>query len=283
MYEPVDSMSSTTNARPAPESHPEAVTIVHTSDVHIGTGHRTEHDDEWPERAIADLARMAELGREHGASAMVIVGDFFDNNRVREPLVEATGEALGRAGMPVVILPGNHDPYMAESVYVKFAEHFPENVHVIQREEGELIALPEVGLQVWGQAHADYYDFNPVEHAPAWQDDGDRPLWRIALAHGYYVKSEYETKMSYQIHPHDLLALQAHYVGLGHLELYESVGPEGTTAYYSGAPDRSGGATIVDLTPAGVSVRHVLSGVPPAAQQHTDGGPGFFGPGVRSD
>lgn len=247
---------------PDPQSHPHSVTIVHTSDVHIGTGHKTAHDDEWPERPIADLARMAALGREHDADLMVIVGDFFDNNRVREPLVEATCEALRRAEMPVVILPGNHDPFMPESVYVKYAHHFPPNVHIISREEGELISLDEIGVQVWGQAHTDYYDFNPVEHPPPWANHHERPLWRVVLAHGYYVKSEYETRMSYQIHPHDLEALQAHYVGLGHLELHEPVGPAGVTAYYSGAPDRSGGATIVRLTPQGVSAQHVRTHVP---------------------
>ena len=49
-----------------------------------------------------------------------------------------------------MILPGNHDPFMADGIYVKYAHHFPSNVHVIGREEGELITLREAGLQVWG-------------------------------------------------------------------------------------------------------------------------------------
>lgn len=277
---PDDGPTAASPPRLAPHAHARAVTLVHTSDVHIGTGHKTEHDDEWPERALADLARTAQLGRDHGAQLLCIVGDFFDNNRVRESLVAATAEALARAALPTVILPGNHDPYMPESVYVRFRDLFPPNVHILQREDGELLPLPEVGVQVWGQAHTDYYDFNPVEHAPPWVTDGPEPLWRIALAHGYYVKSEYETRMSYQIHPHDLVALDAHYVGLGHLELHEPVGPPGVTAYYAGAPDRSGGATIVDLTPGGISVRHVKSGVPPAGAD-PDAGDGFFPPGTQ--
>ncbi len=265
-----------------PHDHDHTVTLLHTSDVHIGTGHTTDHDDEWPERPIADLSRMSQIGRDNDADAMVIVGDFFDNNRVREPLIEATCEALARAAMPVVILPGNHDPFMTDGIYVKYAHHFPPNVHVIGREEGELIILQEAGLQVWGQAHTDYYDFNPVAMRPQWQSqrqvDGERPLWRVALAHGYYVKSEYETKMSYQIHPDDLEALRAHYVGLGHLELHERVGPDGVLAYYSGAPDRSGGATIVRLAPDGIDVRHVQSDVPRAIDSN-EGHPGGVVPG----
>ena len=167
---------------------------------------------------------------------------------------------------------------MAEGIYQRFADLFPSNVHIIGEEAGELITLPEAGLQVWGQAHTDYYDFNPVETRPAWQRDDERPLWRVALAHGYFVKSDYETKMSYQIHAHDLEGLDAHYVGLGHLELYERVGPESTLAYYSGAPDRSGGATIVRLAPDGIDVKHVLSDVP-FAPDPNEGMPGGVLPG----
>ena len=114
-----------------PQDHHHTVTLIHTSDVHIGTGHKTDHDDEWPERPIADLSRMAQIGRDNDADAMVIVGDFFDNNRVREPLIEATCEALARAGMPVVILPGNHDPFTPDSPYA--SEAWPVNVYLFDK------------------------------------------------------------------------------------------------------------------------------------------------------
>ena len=62
------------------------------------------------------------------------------------------------------------------------------------------------------------------------------------------------------MHDHELEALQAHYVGLGHLEVHTQVGPPSAAAWYAGSPDISGGAPMIDLTPQGLDVRHVNFG-----------------------
>ena len=241
-------------ARPAAEAHAHTVRLLHTSDVHVGDDR--PGDGAWPEAGVASLARMVELAGEQSADAIVIVGDLFDHNRVPEARVTLVAELFESARVPVVILPGNHDPYRAGGVYMRCAAMFPSNVHVISRHEGELITLPEPGIQVWGRAHVDYDDWSPLQGAPAWKDDEGRPLWRVALAHGLYVRSDYELRLSYRIHDHEIEALQAHYVALGHLELHEPVGKSGTVAYYGGALDRCGGATIIELAPEGIDVAH---------------------------
>ena len=210
------------------------------------------------------LADVVALVREQAADALLITGDFFDHNRVREELCTMAGALLGRAGVPVVILPGNHDPHTSTSPWVKFRAAFPGNVHILSREEGELAVLPEAGVQVWGQAHARYDDLAPFARAPQWHDgphpQAGRPLWRVGVGHGHYVQSDFELRYSYLIHGHELEALQAHYIGLGHLEVHGQVGPQSAGAWYAGSPDISGGATMVDLTPGGVHVRHVSFG-----------------------
>jgi len=150
------------------------------------------------------------------------------------------------------------------SEYVKYRSAFPDNVHIISKEEGELIVLGDAGVQVWGQAHSRYDDFAPVGMAPAWVDDvhaeSGRRLWRVSVAHGHYVQSDFEKRYSYLVHDHELEALQAHYVGLGHLEVHTQVGPPSAAAWYAGSPDISGGATMIDLTPQGLNVRQVNFG-----------------------
>jgi DNA repair exonuclease SbcCD nuclease subunit len=243
--------------RPPLAAHAHSVRLLHTSDVHVGDERRSAGDGEWPETGIASLARMTKLAREHGVDAILIAGDLFDHNRVPEARVALVARIFEAARIPVVILPGNHDPHMPGGVYMRCSASFPSNVHVISRGEGELIALAEPGIQVWGCAHTSYDDWAPTAEAPAWHQAAARPLWRIALAHGLYVRSEYEARLSYRIHSHELANLQAHYVALGHLEMHESVGEDEAVAYYAGALDRSGGATIVTLAPEGVEVAHM--------------------------
>lgn len=188
---------------------------------------------------------------------MLIVGDFFDHNRVREPLVMAVGDVLAGAALPVVVLPGNHDPFFEQSIYDRFAQHFPDNVHIVRAADGELLSLPAIGVQIWGQAHTAYADFSPAAARPQWLDGAQPPHWRIAMAHGSYVGADGRPIFGYKIEPEHLRALDAHYIALGHLERYGRVGPDDTTAYYSGSPQLLGGAALVDMTPQGIAVSPV--------------------------
>lgn len=232
--------------------------VLHTSDVHLGayTSDPRREDGEL-EPALRAFEHVLDLGAEADVDLVVIAGDFFDHVRVKQPYVDAAGELLEAVGRPVVILPGNHDPHMPDGIYSKFPQSFPANTHVIGSAEGELVVLEEVGAQLWGQAHESYNDFSPAAVCPAWRHYPDRQLWRIAIAHGYYVGTG-ESRYSYQIRAADLAALDADYVALGHIDVHEGVGDGVVPAYYPGAPRHSGGATIVDLNAESVAVRHEL-------------------------
>ena len=240
----------------AASAHP--LRLLHTSDVHLGayTSEPRRENGEF-EPALRAFEHVLELGREAEVDIVVIAGDFFDHVRVKRLYVEATGELLEAVQRPVVILPGNHDPAMPDGVYDKFPDAFPANVQIISSAEGELVVLEDEGVQLWGQAHESYNDFAPAAVCPAWRRYSDRHLWRIAIAHGYYVGTG-ESRYSYQIRADDIAALDADYVALGHIDVHEGVGDGAVPAYYPGAPRHSGGATIVDLSADGVAVRHAL-------------------------
>lgn len=234
---------------PNPKSKP--LRLAHTSDVHVGCGLR-DPEGLWPELPLHMLDRVVATALAEQADVLLITGDLFDHNRVAAPLAAAVMDMLVQSGLSVAILPGNHDPYSKDSVYRR--TEIPDNVHVFTSATGELRVLPEVGAQLWGQAHVDYGDIAPFSHAPQWQADAEQPLWRIALGHGLYVRSDYERRFSFLIHDEDLERLDAHYVGLGHLEGHEPIGPAGANAYYAGAPDRTGCTTVVELGAHGTRV-----------------------------
>ncbi len=239
-----------------PAAHPHSVRIIHTSDVHVGTGHM--RDESGREEALHFLDTIMGAAVDLDADLVLIAGDFFDNNRVKEPLVAETGAILNATPVPVVILPGNHDPFMPGSMYERFRHHFAEHVHIFDDADGTLLSLDDVGVQIWGQAHTSYDDFSPAGSSPDWRSDLEPPLWRIAMAHGSAVGFDGRLSFGYRIEEEHLADLEAHYVALGHLDRHGQTGPPGTTAFYSGAPSLLKGFTLVDLRPHGVHVQPIL-------------------------
>lgn len=226
-----------------------ALRILHTSDLHVGS--RSVTLGPTPDEASAGLARAAARVNAH---VVLIAGDFFDHRKVHESVVARAARDLERIEAPVVILPGNHDPYRPESPWVRCGDHFPDNVHVISEAEGELVHLDEAGLQVWGQAHTHFHDFRPAAARPSWSSGDD---WRVAMAHGIHVSGDYHLRFSYQIETRELVELGAHYVALGHVDEHLCVGGEEVHAWYPSSPIRSGKFALVDLGPEGVEVSQV--------------------------
>lgn len=77
-----------------------------------------------PAAAKVRAARLESLGNvlaaadSHGAHAILVAGDLFEDNHVGHDLVERVAGILNdRTRLPVYIIPGNHDPYTRDSVY----------------------------------------------------------------------------------------------------------------------------------------------------------------------
>ena len=81
--------------------------------------------------AIRTLGQIAE---QEQCRFLLVCGDLFDSNQVDRGTVARALEALREVSVPVYILPGNHDPLDAATVYdsAVFLERKPENVHVIR-------------------------------------------------------------------------------------------------------------------------------------------------------
>lgn len=114
------------------------VTFLHTADWQLGmTRHFLAGDaqhtyDAARADAVVAIGRLAETT---GAEFVVVCGDVFDDARVSSRIIRRTLDALGDFGVPVYLLPGNHDPLDATSVYRgdTFLRARPDNVHVLDR------------------------------------------------------------------------------------------------------------------------------------------------------
>ena len=220
--------------------------VAHSSDLHVDHDHTARlHGGD----GTAGLACVLRAARGAGAEMVILAGDTFDCHRLPQELVDRAAEVIAAAGMPVVILPGNHDPAVPDAVYHHGRLAGVQNLHVLGVTHDEAVLFPDLGLEIWGRAHRDYSDMIPLERA--------RPRstrWQIAVAHGHYQpQPDRSTRLrpGWLIGDDEIAATGADYVALGHWNRAAKVGNGATAAYYSGSPEYAGTINLIRFTRQG--------------------------------
>ena len=208
--------------------------LAHSSDIHVDTRHGSGRL-----RAVLATARAL------GAQIAVLAGDTFDSHQVPQAVIDEAAATLAGAGMPVVLLPGNHDPAMPGSVYERGAFAGIANVSVLGVTHDEAVLFGEYDLEIWGHAHRDYFDMRPLR--------GPRPRrtrHQVAVAHGHYEPPENlktPLRPSWIFSDPDIAATAADYLALGHWDRPVRVGNGAVPAYYSGSPELARTVNLVRL------------------------------------
>jgi DNA repair exonuclease SbcCD nuclease subunit len=222
------------------------IVVVHSSDLHVDHDYTARlHGGD----GTAGLGCVLEAARDLSADVVLLAGDTFDSHRVPQSLIEQAAAVIDAAALPVVILPGNHDPAIASAIYRDGPLAAVKNLHVIGVTHDEAIAFPDLSLEVWGRAHRDYDDMIPFETVRA-----RRSRWLIAMAHGHYQPKPDRSigpRPSWLIGDDDIAATGADYVALGHWNRAVRVGNGVVPAYYSGSPEYAGTINVVRLSEAG--------------------------------
>jgi DNA repair exonuclease SbcCD nuclease subunit len=114
----------------------EQVTFIHTADWQLGmTRHFLRGDAQARYTAARQEAidRIGQLAEAHLAEFVVVCGDVFEDRQVSSRVIRRSLDHLAQIRCPVYLLPGNHDPMDAASIYNSrvFTEHKPEHVHVL--------------------------------------------------------------------------------------------------------------------------------------------------------
>ncbi|MGO1691580.1 MAG: metallophosphoesterase family protein [Marinobacter sp.] len=160
--------------------------FLHTADWQMGRTYSrfdTEDGAALVEARYDAIERLAALATEHGCDAVLVAGDVFDAQTVSDRTIRRVFNATRGFNGPWVMLPGNHDAALAESVWTRARRlnAVPDNVHLAL--ESGIVPLPEQGMVVLAgpltQRHT-YGDltqpFDSIETAPN--------LLRIGLGHG---------------------------------------------------------------------------------------------------
>jgi DNA repair exonuclease SbcCD nuclease subunit len=218
------------------------IVVVHTSDIHVDHVYTAGiHGGD----GAGGLACVLAAARGLDADAIVLAGDTFDCHRLPDSLVERAAAVIAAAGLPVVLLPGNHDPIVEDAVYHRQGLAGVPNLHIIGISQEEAVVLPGLDLEIWGRAHRDYGDMIPFETVRP-----RRTRWQIAAAHGHYVPTpdrSVHPRPSWLIGDDEILATAADYVALGHWNSPAKVGNGHVAAYYSGSPEFAGTVNVVRL------------------------------------
>ncbi|WJY67801.1 metallophosphoesterase family protein [Corynebacterium auris] len=252
-----------------------SVTFIHTSDLQLGMTRAflpPEAQSRFDDARLAAVTRLGEIAAERGAEFIVVAGDVFEHNALEKQTRGRAFEALKALPVPVYLLPGNHDPLVADSMFTR--TRALDNVRVLDsfepvevRESVEIVAAPLMAKH----ASEDLV-------ARALRPLGPTDAVRIAVGHGQ-VEARTAEAGADQI---DLANVEAKladgtidYLALGDTHSTRSLGTSGRV-WFSGAPETtdfhdhapgvtgnetdSGNALVVTVTKGNAAVEKVRTG-----------------------
>jgi DNA repair exonuclease SbcCD nuclease subunit len=229
---------------------------VHTSDLHID-------DDVRPGRynGLDGLAYVLKAAYAVEADLLLLAGDTFDNGHVSAGVIGQARDILAEARLPVVVLPGNHDPALPDGIYTRSGILDLPQTLVIGHSHPEHLHFEALGLEILGKPHRSYNDMPPLPPSIP-----RRLRWQVIMAHGHYVPAAEwaeQAHRSWRMGDKDLDEVTADYIALGHWDRNVAVGEGRMRAHYSGAPDLAQTVNVVRLDPAaGISVERHPLGMP---------------------
>lgn len=235
--------------------------FVATADWQLGMTAHFLDDDARPryQRARLDAVRaIGELARDREAAFVVVGGDVFESNQLDRAIVSRAFEALRAFTVPVVLVPGNHDPLDSASIYdsAAFTDRVPEHV-TVARDAAPIEVVPgaEVVAASWSSKRP-LHDL--VAQACAWLEPVPQGTVRVVVGHGAVSSLNPDRDAVAAI---DVPALRevlasgcAHVAVLGDrhatTEVAANIWYPGTPEVTSRREDDPGNVLVVDVDPA---------------------------------
>lgn len=222
--------------------HTGKVRFLHTSDWQLGMTRAFLSEEAAPrfsQARIDAITRLGELASQHAASFIVVAGDVFESNQLSRQTVLRSLNALEALPVPVFLLPGNHDPLDATSIFSSREFLGAAGTVIVIRDP---TPLPVPGLPQVEVVGAPWRSKHPTTDLCADLLQGLEPSptsLRVALCHGQVDTLSPDSARPEVI---DLATAEAavrdgriHYLALGDRHSVTMVGQTGRI-WYSGAP-----------------------------------------------
>jgi DNA repair exonuclease SbcCD nuclease subunit len=252
------------------------VRFIHTADWQLGMPANflePEARYRFQQARFDVIAKIGEVARAERAAFVVVAGDVFEYNLLAPKTIQRALDAMAQIPVPVLLLPGNHDPLDATSIFSNphFRGGCPPNVHVLDqdgvREDLEEVLPPgvEVVAAPWRTKHPARNPLDPVLEAL----DAAPVRLRVAVGHGGMdvVGGRDDVDILRLADLERALADgRVHYIALGDRHSTTPLGRAGRI-WYAGAPEVTafdevdpGNVLVVDLDVGGAAVRPVRVG-----------------------
>jgi len=214
------------------------IRFLHTADWQLGMRRHFLDADAQPrfvQARIDAIRTIGRIAREQDCAFVVVAGDVFESNQIDRATRERSVEALREIEIPVYLLPGNHDPVDAATIFNP--AHFAKAPNVVLLTDSNPVeAAPGVDL-----VGAPWPNKRPrrdlVADAVARIESAPDRL-RIVVGHGIVDELSANRDDPAQIRVADLRAALAegaiHFVALGDRHSATEVAPG---IWYSGAPE----------------------------------------------
>ncbi|CUJ58613.1 exonuclease subunit SbcD [Achromobacter xylosoxidans] len=166
--------------------NPRMTHFLHTADWQIGRQYgqfETEDAALLAEARFDAVARIAALAAERQVDAVLVAGDVFDTQGVSDRTIRRLFAALAAYAGPWVMIAGNHDAALADSVWSRAAQLgcIPPNVRVPPRPG--VVDLAAQNLAVLAAPLTQRHTYDDVTQAfDAMESEPGRI--RVGLAHG---------------------------------------------------------------------------------------------------
>lgn len=256
--------------------------FLHTADWQLGmTRHFLEGEAQarFTAARIEVIAAIGALAVAEDCSFVVVGGDVFESNQVeRQVVVRALDAMKATPSVKFYLLPGNHDPINASSIFrsTTFVENCPPNVVVLDT-NAEVPIAP--GLSIVGAPWSNKRPLTDLVAAAVQELPVDGTL-RVVVGHGATDTLSPDPTDPARIMLGDLEASidagKIHFVALGDRHSATDVGRTGRV-WYSGAPEPTdydetdpGNVLVVNLTEDGVAVERHRVGTWRFVREHFD-------------
>ena len=224
-------------------------TFLHTADWQLGRPFASVRDESKRHRLQQErlqvIQRMVGMVKECDPSFVLVAGDLFDSSQATKATVSSACAAIGKMGVPVLVIPGNHDHAGAGTIweqdfFKREQQDLAPNLRILLRPEPVILDHAIIFPAPLLRRHE---AGDPTLWIRAAASDPDLPpdLPRIVLAHGsvqdFGSMPDDEDGAAGGANRIDLPRLpegDLDYIALGDWHGTRAAGPK---AWYSGTPE----------------------------------------------
>jgi len=207
------------------------VKILHTGDLHLDSAFSSlsiSESENAREESRKTFKKMMDYAKENSYDMVLISGDLFDAKYITTATRELVKKCFADVGCPVIIAPGNHDPYPTVPLYRE--GELSDNVYIFSSEEMQVFDFDELGVSVCGYAFmSERMNVSPLESFT--RPDTDNTLILCAHADVASPTSKYAPISARLIDSFDFA-----YAALGHIHNPPEITSRNTLIRYCGFP-----------------------------------------------